>query len=167
MSRLVLIGAPGAGKSTVGKALSEKLNREFLDTDALIQDSTGKTITDIFVVDGEEAFRAIELEVLADVLKSENTVISLGGGAPISEQAQTLISDSQSLVIFLDVSLAIAAPRVGFNRDRPLLLGNPRAQWQALSDKRRPVYERLADVVIKVDEMDVDAIVTAIVKEAK
>jgi shikimate kinase len=167
MSRLVLIGAPGAGKSTVGKALSEKLNRGFLDTDALIQDSTGKTITDIFVVDGEEAFRAIEFEVLADVLKSENTVISLGGGAPISEQAQTLITDSQSLVIFLDVSLATAAPRVGFNRDRPLLLGNPRAQWQALSDKRRPVYERLADVVIKVDEMDVDAIVTAIVKEAK
>ena len=167
MSRLVLIGAPGAGKSTVGKALSEKLNREFLDTDALIQDSTGKTITDIFVVDGEEAFRAIELKVLADVLKSENTVISLGGGAPISEQAQKLITDSKSLVIFLDVSLATAAPRVGFNRDRPLLLGNPRAQWQALSDKRRPVYERLADVAIKVDEMDVDAIVTAIVKEAK
>jgi len=167
MSRLVLIGAPGAGKSTVGKALSEKLNREFLDTDALIQDSTGKTITDIFVVDGEEAFRAIELEVLADVLKSENTIISLGGGAPISEQAQKLITDSKSLVIFLDVSLATAAPRVGFNRDRPLLLGNPRAQWQALSDKRRPVYERLADVAIKVDEMDVDAIVTAIVKEAK
>jgi shikimate kinase len=167
MSRLVLIGAPGAGKSTVGKALSEKLNREFLDTDALIQDSTGKTITDIFVVDGEEVFRAIELKVLADVLKSENTVISLGGGAPISEQAQKLILDSQSLVIFLDVSLATAAPRVGFNRDRPLLLGNPRAQWQALSDKRRPIYERLADVAIKVDEMDVDAIVTAIVKEAK
>jgi shikimate kinase len=167
MSRLVLIGAPGAGKSTVGKALSEKLNREFLDTDALIQDSTGKTIADIFVVDGEEAFRTIELKVLADVLNSENTVISLGGGAPISEQAQRLITDSQSLVIFLDVSLATAAPRVGFNRDRPLLLGNPRAQWQALSDKRRPIYERLADVVIKVDEMDVDAIVTAIVKEAK
>ena len=167
MSRLVLIGAPGAGKSTVGKALSEKLNREFLDTDALIQDSTGKTITDIFVVDGEEAFRAIELEVLADVLKSENTVISLGGGAPISEQAQKLITDSQSLVIFLDVSLATAAPRVGFNRDRPLLLGNPRAQWQALSEKRRPIYEQLADVAIKVDELDVDAIVTAIVKEAK
>jgi len=167
MSRLVLIGAPGAGKSTVGKALSEKLNLDFLDTDALIQDSTGKTITDIFVVDGEEAFRAIELEILADVLKSEKKVISLGGGAPISEQAQKLITDSQSLVIFLDVSLATAAPRVGFNRDRPLLLGNPRAQWQALSDKRRPIYERLADVVIKVDEMDVNAIVTAIVKEAK
>ena len=167
MNRLVLIGAPGAGKSTVGKALSERLDLKFLDTDALIQDSTGKTITDIFVVDGEEAFRAIELEVLADVLKSENTVISLGGGAPISEQAQKLITDSQSLVIFLDVSLATAAPRVGFNRDRPLLLGNPRAQWQALSDKRRPIYERLADVAIKVDEMDVDAIVTAIVKEAK
>jgi len=140
---------------------------DFIDTDQVIENETGKTITDIFVVDGEEAFRAIELKVLADVLNSENTVISLGGGAPISEQAQKLITDSQSLVIFLDVSLATAAPRVGFNRDRPLLLGNPRAQWQALSDRRRPVYERLADVVIKVDEMDVDAIVTAIVEEAK
>ena len=167
MSRILLIGPPGAGKSTVGAALAKELGVQFVDTDQLIEKETGKSITDIFVVDGEETFRAIELEVLADVLKSENTVISLGGGAPISEQAQKLITDSQSLVVFLDVSLATAAPRVGFNRDRPLLLGNPRAQWQALSDKRRPIYERLADVAIKVDEMDVDAIVAAIVKEAK
>ena len=167
MKRVVLIGAPGSGKSTVGAALAKVLALDFIDTDQVIENETGKTITDIFVVDGEEAFRAIELEVLADVLKSENTVISLGGGAPISEQAQKLITDSQSLVVFLDVSLATAAPRVGFNRDRPLLLGNPRAQWQALSEKRRPIYEQLADVAIKVDELDVDAIVTAIVKEAK
>lgn len=165
MKRIVLIGPPGAGKSTVGKALADHLSLEFLDTDALIEQSTGKSITDIFVVDGEPIFRAIELEILASVLKSEGAVVSLGGGAPISDEAQTLISKSDSHVIFLDVSLSTAAPRVGFNRDRPLLLGNPRAQWQALSDQRRPIYELLADQVIKVDDMEISAIVSAIVKE--
>ncbi len=165
MKRIVLIGPPGAGKSTVGKALADHLSLEFLDTDALIEQSTGRSITDIFVVDGEPIFRAIELEILASVLKSEGAVVSLGGGAPISDEAQALISKSDSHVIFLDVSLSTAAPRVGFNRDRPLLLGNPRAQWQALSDQRRPIYERLADQVIKVNEMEISAIVSAIVKE--
>lgn len=165
MKRIVLIGPPGAGKSTVGKALADHLSLEFLDTDALIEQSTGKSITDIFVVDGEPIFRAIELEILASVLKSEGAVVGLGGGAPISDEAQALISKSDSHVIFLDVSLSTAAPRVGFNRDRPLLLGNPRAQWQALSDQRRPIYELLADQVIKVDDMEISAIVSAIVKE--
>lgn len=165
MKRIVLMGPPGAGKSTVGKALADHLSLEFLDTDALIEQSTGKSITDIFVVDGEPIFRAIELEILASVLKSEGAVVSLGGGAPISDEAQALISKSDSHVIFLDVSLSTAAPRVGFNRDRPLLLGNPRAQWQTLSDQRRPIYELLADQVIKVDDMEISAIVSAIVKE--
>ena len=165
MKRIVLMGPPGAGKSTVGKALADHLSLEFLDTDALIEQSTGKSITDIFVVDGEPIFRAMELEILASVLKSEGAVVSLGGGAPISDEAQALISKSDSHVIFLDVSLSTAAPRVGFNRDRPLLLGNPRAQWQALSDQRRPIYELLADQVIKVDDMEISAIVSAIVKE--
>lgn len=165
MKRIVLMGPPGAGKSTVGKALADHLSLEFLDTDALIEQSTGKSITDIFVVDGEPIFRAIELEILASVLKSKGAVVSLGGGAPISDEAQALISKSDSHVIFLDVSLSTAAPRVGFNRDRPLLLGNPRAQWQALSDQRRPIYELLADQVIKVDDLEISAIVSAIVKE--
>lgn len=164
MTRIVLIGAPGSGKSTVGAALSRKLALDFLDTDQLIEVREGKAITDIFVVDGEPYFRAVELETLKHVLKMSNVVISLGGGAPISEQAQQELRSSDSMVIFLDVSLATAAPRVGFNRDRPLLLGNPRAQWQALSDKRRPIYEALADMSIKVDDMSVDEIASAIEK---
>jgi shikimate kinase len=116
-------------------------------------------------VDGEPHFRLIELETLRGVLNRQAGVISLGGGAPISEQAQSEIKNSESHVVFLDVSLATAAPRVGFNRDRPLLLGNPRGQWQALSDKRRPIYENLASDCIKVDDMSVDQIVAEIKKK--
>jgi shikimate kinase len=164
MSRILLIGPPGAGKSTVGQALANKLSIDFIDTDQVIENETGKTITDIFVVDGEPHFRALELQTLRNVLTLESGVISLGGGAPISHDAQEAIEQSNSHTVFLDVSLATAAPRVGFNRDRPLLLGNPRAQWQALSDNRRPIYEKLADDAIKVDDMNVDQIVDQIVK---
>ena len=162
MNRIVLIGPPGSGKSTVGAALAHKLNIKFVDTDLLIEQRAGKEITDIFVVDGEPYFRALELETLTTVLAMDNVIISLGGGAPVSEQAQQEIRSSDSTVIFLDVSLATAAPRVGFNRDRPLLLGNPRAQWQALSDKRRPIYEDLADLSVKVDDMSVEQIISDI-----
>jgi len=159
MTRIVLIGAPGSGKSTVGRALAAHLSWPFVDTDALIELKESKSISDIFVVNGEEYFRRIEFEALAEVLEEDSIVISLGGGAPISEKAQVLLEASGSLVVFLDVSLATAAPRVGFNRDRPLLLGNPRAQWQALSEQRRPIYEKLAKHAIKVDDMDVEEIV--------
>jgi shikimate kinase len=162
MTRIVLIGAPGSGKSTVGHALAAHLQWPFIDTDTLIELKAGKKITDIFVVDGEDIFRAMEFETLKEVLQETSAVISLGGGAPISPQAQDEIRNSTSIVIFLDVSLSTAAPRVGFNRDRPLLLGNPRAQWQALSDKRRPIYEDLATHTVKVDDMNVDEIITVI-----
>jgi shikimate kinase len=162
MTRIVLIGAPGSGKSTVGHALAAHLQWPFIDTDELIELKANKKITDIFVVDGEEIFRAMEFETLKEVLQESSAVISLGGGAPISPQAQDELKKSGSTIIFLDVSLATAAPRVGFNRDRPLLLGNPRAQWQALSDKRRPIYEDLATHAVKVDDMNVDEIVAVI-----
>jgi shikimate kinase len=165
MSRIVLIGAPGSGKSTIGSALAAHLQWPFVDTDALIELKESKKITDLFVENGEGYFRAIEFETLQEVLKEESAVISLGGGAPISEGAQEALASSDSIIVFLDVSLATAAPRVGFNRDRPLLLGNPRAQWQSLSDQRRPIYEKLATQSIKVDDMTVDEIISIIESE--
>ena len=162
MTRIVLIGAPGSGKSTVGVALAAHLQWPFVDTDALIELKEFKKITDLFVENGEEYFRSVEFSVLQEVLQEESAVISLGGGAPISESAQDVLQSSDSMIVFLDVSLSTAAPRVGFNRDRPLLLGNPRAQWQALSDQRRPIYEKLATQSIKVDDMSVDEIIAII-----
>ena len=162
MTRIVLIGAPGSGKSTVGVALAAHLQWPFVDTDALIELKESKKITDLFVDNGEEYFRHVEFETLKEVLEETSAVISLGGGAPISQPAQDALVASDSTIVFLDVTLATAAPRVGFNRDRPLLLGNPRAQWQALSDQRRPIYEKLATQSIKVDDMTVDEIIAII-----
>ena len=163
MKSIVLIGPPGSGKSTVGRALSRRLKLSFFDTDSMIEEKTQKKIGEIFVDEGEDTFRNLEYIVLQEVLQLPNCVVSLGGGAPIKEQSQALITSSNVFVVFLDISLASAAPRVGFNRDRPLLLGNPRAQWQALNEIRRPIYQSLASMSIKVDDMSIEDIVSQIV----
>ena len=165
MPRLILIGPPGCGKSTVGAALAQKLTIDFIDTDVAIESSYGHKISDIFVDKGEEFFRDLEFNVLGQSLTEEDCVLSLGGGAPIAQRAQEILKTAQAPIFFLDVSLAVAAPRVGFNRDRPLLLGNPRAQWQSLAETRRPIYESLASFVIKVDAMSVEEVVDAIVSK--
>jgi len=157
-NQIILIGPPGAGKSTIGLSLAKKMKVKFADTDALIEAKLDKKISDIFVDLGEPVFRTEELIVLAEVLQSDNGVVSLGGGAPISPQAQELLRNSGAIVIFLDISLGKAAARVGFNRDRPLLLGNPRAQWNELMNSRRPIYESLATAVVPVDDRSVNEI---------
>ena len=157
-TQIILIGPPGAGKSTIGLSLAKKMKVKFADTDSLIEAKLDKKISDIFVDLGEPVFRTEELIVLAEVLQSDNGVVSLGGGAPISPQAQELLRNSGAIVIFLDISLGKAAARVGFNRDRPLLLGNPRAQWNELMNSRRPIYESLATAVVPVDDRSVNEI---------
>ena len=151
--RVILIGPPGAGKSSVGKSLARLLNEDFIDTDSVIAESENQSISEIFVDKGETYFRTKELEVLLYQISNHSGVLSLGGGAPLSDAAQSAIKESNAPVVFLDVSLAAAAPRVGFNRDRPLLLGNPRAQWQELMSVRRPVYESLADHCVVTDKL--------------
>lgn len=161
--RVILIGPPGAGKSSVGRSLARLLQEEFIDTDVVIAARENKSISEIFVDQGEPYFRKVEEEVLLDVLKNHSGVLSLGGGAPLSSTAQSAIKESGSSVIFLDVSLSAAAPRVGFNRDRPLLLGNPRAQWQELMNTRRPIYESLSQHQVVTDKLSPTQAANAIV----
>ena len=161
--RVILIGPPGAGKSSVGKSLARLLSEKFVDTDTVIADQEKQSIGEIFVDKGEPYFRQIEEQVLIKQLEDHSGVLSLGGGAPLSPVAQGAIKASGSPVVFLDVTLAGAAPRVGFNRDRPLLLGNPRAQWQELMNVRRPIYESLAHHQLLTDKLTPNEAATAIV----
>ncbi len=151
MPKVILIGPPGAGKSSVAKALARIWNVDISDTDHLIEEQAGKKISAIFVDDGEEAFRALERKVVLECIESGAPILSLGGGAILDLDSQRAISHCGAAVVFLDVSIAQAAPRVGFNKDRPLLLINPRQQWLSLMEKRRPIYESLASTVISTD----------------
>jgi len=160
--RIVLIGPPGAGKTSIGRSLAKAMDVEFADTDALIEEDQGKSVSQIFVDDGEPHFREVEERICCAALLESSGVLSLGGGAVLTPSVAQAIRDSGSEVIFLDVSLAVAAPRIGFNRDRPLLLNNPRQQWQRLMDARRPVYESLATTKIEVENRSVNQIVKEI-----
>jgi shikimate kinase len=161
---VILIGPPGSGKSTIGKALARKTGQSFIDTDGVIEERTGITISQIFVDKGEPWFRELEAEVLQSELAKLDGILSLGGGAPLSETAQNLLKSLPIAKVYLDVSLATAAPRVGFNRDRPLLLNNPRGAWQELMEKRRPIYQALATHIVNVDERAPKDIVDEIVR---
>ncbi|MEN9687843.1 MAG: hypothetical protein RL381_855 [Actinomycetota bacterium] len=163
--KLILIGPMGSGKTTIGRLLAEYLELPFRDTDHLIETQTGRTVADIFLEDGEDSFRVIEKAVLRAELLSDNTVLALGGGAPISFDAQSALRAIASPVIYLDISLASVAPRIGFNRDRPLLLSNPRGQWETLMQERRPIYQSIADTVIDVNGRSESEIVSEILKE--
>lgn len=151
LKKIVLIGPPGAGKSSIGKALAKELKLNFIDSDSEIEKISHKKISEIFIEDGEPAFRLLEVDVVRKILADFDGVISLGGGAPINKEIQDLIVDANYPVVFIDVSIAQAATRIGFNKDRPLLLVNPRQQWISLMNERRPIYEKLASQTISSD----------------
>ena len=139
---VVLTGPPGSGKTTVGRALAAMMGVELRDTDRAIELQQGQSISDIFLDDGEQRFRELERAEVTSSLTSHSGVLSLGGGAVMDPMTAAALADHT--VVFLDVGIADAAKRVGFDRSRPLLAVNPRAQWVQMMEKRRPTYERLA-----------------------
>ena len=150
--RVILIGPPGSGKSSIGRLLGARLETSFHDTDAIIEERAKMSVSEIFLIEGEPFFRALESEVVTDEVKSFAGVLSLGGGSVMDATTRVELEKCSSPIVFLDVSLSSAAPRVGFNRDRPLLVGNPRSKWQELMNIRRPIYENLAIFTISTDE---------------
>lgn len=138
----VLVGPPGAGKTTVATALAALLGVEVHDTDAAVEQAEGRSISDIFVTDGEPHFRALERRAVAAALAGHDGVVALGGGAPLDEQTRAALAGHT--VVFLDVTIADASRRIGFDQSRPLLSINPRATWIAMMSERRPVYEAVA-----------------------
>jgi shikimate kinase len=146
----ILIGPPGAGKSTVGRLLAAMLGAEFLDTDSVVEDMAGKPVSDIFISDGEAAFRALERAAVASTIASHPGILALGGGAVMDSGTRQLLAGQR--VVYLETGFAAAAHRTGLDAPRPLLIGNPRARMRELLAERLPVYEGLAWAMVTTDD---------------
>lgn len=147
--RVVLVGPMGAGKTTVAGLLADAWGIGVRDTDADIEATTGREISDIFVESGEDHFRELEAAAVAAAVAEHDGVLALGGGAVLREGTRDLLADVP--VVFLRVGLSDAVKRVGIGVGRPLLLGNLRSRIKALLDERTPVYESVATHVVDTD----------------
>ncbi len=158
---LVLVGPPGSGKTAVGELAAERLGVAFRDTDADVERDAGRSVSDIFVEDGEEEFRRLEAAAVDRALSEHAGVLALGGGAVLDPATRERLAGQR--VVFLDVGLSEAAERVGFARSRPLLVVNPRAELKRMLDARRPVYEAVATAVVGTDGRSVEQVVADVV----
>ncbi|MFF9487491.1 shikimate kinase [Streptomyces sp. NPDC014676] len=146
---IVLIGPMGVGKSTVGQLLAERLGVAYRDTDDDIVTAEGRTIADIFVDEGEPAFRAVEKRAVRTALTGHEGVLALGGGAILDPETRALLAGQR--VVYLSMDVEEAVKRTGLNAARPLLAVNPRKQWRELMEARRHLYEEVATAVVPTD----------------
>jgi shikimate kinase len=147
--KVVLVGPMGAGKSTVARLLAKSWDLDVRDTDVDVENVAGRSISDIFVDSGEQAFRELERDAVARALKEHDGVLALGGGAVLDPDTRALLADHT--VVFLRVGLSDAVKRVGLGTSRPLLLGNVRGRIKALLDERTPIYEAVATLTVETD----------------
>ena len=163
MSPIVLVGVPGAGKTTVGKLLAKNLGIDFFDSDQVIESRAGKSVSDIFTQDGEPAFRKLEHDVIVELLDANNVVLALGGGSLGNDETRAKVKDATT--VWLVAGLAQAVDRVGMNRNRPLLLGNVRGQLADLMAAREPFYKEVAAIAVDTSKLIPSEVVTEIVSE--
>jgi shikimate kinase len=166
----VLIGPPGAGKSAVGPLLADRLGVEFTDTDADIAAAAGKPVGDIFIEQGEDAFRELERAAVTaalgeqGALRARGGVLALGSGAVLDPAIADLLdglrgglggwSPRTSTVVYLSAEFGTVSRRIGLDRPRVVVPGNPRGRLRAMHDERDPIYARLAGVTIPTDDLD-------------
>jgi shikimate kinase len=152
--RAILIGAPGAGKTTVGELLARILDCAFADSDQLVEAEHGVLVPDIFVNHGEATFREWEHNAIEQALTGFDGILSLGGGSVMDVNTAKKLREGRSPIFWLEVSSSVAFRRAGLSAPRPLLIGNVRANLVALLETRTPIYESLATSRIDVNTLD-------------
>ncbi len=166
MKHIILMGFMGCGKSTIGYKLSYKLKKCLIDTDSLIEEKEGISISEIFATKGEAYFRNLEVACLHALKEELDTrIISLGGGTPLKEENRGLIKEL-GMVIYLKASPETIYERTKRNNKRPLLqCENPRERIEKLLEERNPIYESVADVIVQVDNKQAQEVVDYIAEE--
>lgn len=163
---VVLIGPPGAGKSSVGALLATQLGVPFSDTDDLVAMAAGKPVGDIFVEDGEAVFREFERAAVARGLEGFGTgggVLALGSGAVLDADVRRLITPG--IVVYLEAGFGAVAKRSGFDKPRVVVPGNPRGRLRAMLEERRPVYESLAALTVPTDDLTPEEVAADLAKQ--
>jgi len=158
--KAVLVGMPGAGKSTIGRRLAKLLDVPLLDTDARIVETTGRSIAEIFV-EGEPEFRRIEADVVRAALAEHDGVVSLGGGAVTSAEVREALAGH--VVIYLEISAAEGIRRTSGGAGRPLLAGDPAERFRTLMAERVPLYRQVATMRVNTNRRNPGAVVRHIV----
>jgi shikimate kinase len=157
-----LVGMMGAGKTSVGRRLAERLGWPLYHSDEMVKRDTGMTVPEIFAERGEAAFRAEESRVLAEAATSDGpAVVAVAGGAVLDPDNRRTLRGA-GRVIWLRADPGVLARRVGSGRGRPLLQDDPEATLRRLDTERRPLYEEVADIVVDVDSSTLPDVVDRI-----
>lgn len=156
----------GAGKSTIGRQLARQLHLEFFDSDAEIERRTGADIAWVFELEGEEGFRAREEKVIEELTENTGIVLATGGGSILSKESRNRLS-ARGIVVYLQTPIEKQLARTQRDKRRPLIAeaDDPRAVLEELAEQRNPLYEEIADVVVRTDEQSAKFVVDKIIEQ--
>ena len=155
----------GAGKSTIGRHLAQMLHLEFHDSDQEIESRTGADIAWVFDVEGEEGFRVRETQVVADLTEKQGIVLATGGGSIQSKEIRNNLS-ARGIVVYLETTIDKQVARTQRDKRRPLLqVEDPREVLENLAEVRNPLYEEIADVIVKTDEQSAKVVANQIIEQ--
>ncbi|KMT65948.1 shikimate kinase AroK [Catenovulum maritimum] len=162
---IFLVGPMGAGKSTIGRQLAQELHLEFFDSDSEIERRTGADIAWVFDVEGEAGFRVREEKVIFDLTEKQGIVLATGGGSIISKETRNRLS-ARGFVVYLETTIDKQVARTAKDKRRPLLQTGeePRDILENLADSRNPLYEEIADLVVKTDNQSAKVVAREIIE---
>lgn len=166
VSKIILVGMMGAGKTTIGKLLSNKLGYDFVDLDKIIEEKSGVKINTIFEIEGEAGFREREFQVLRASIEKEKVIISTGGGIVTNEKSTTQLIKHNVFIIYLKANLETLFSRLKNDNSRPILnVDNKEQVIEKILHEREPQYQDLADMTVDTTHMKTNDVVKLIIKK--